>query len=313
MAQAKTSPAPPSHHGVRTALAGLCGFIALSLVSASILVVWANRTLTDTNTYVQTVGPLIERPELQDYLAGRVSDQLLASTPVQDLANVLLPARQAVTQSPQQLQPQVVAVIHDSVVQVLKSPDIQALWLSTNRNSHAALVQELDQGAPEVTFDLGPIARGVVAELKQTKLAPVADKIQLDPADLKISVKGGALERVRQYYAGLKAATIAVVALTLLFAALSVWASVHHLKTLRRMLAGTGLSAFLVAAVIQLSSVARLPKADPATAKLAGALVQTLLHPLLVGCVVLGVVCFALVLASKLYEHFANGRRRSTS
>jgi hypothetical protein len=304
MAQAKKPPAPPPHHGVRTFVAAILGFLAMTLVSASILLVWANRTLTDTSTYVQTVGPLIERPELQNFVAGRMSDQLL-----QELSDALLPARQAVTETPEQLKPQITAVIHDSVVQILQSPAIQQLWLNTNRSSHAELVKQLDAGATEVTFDFGPLVSGVVDQMKQTKLAPMADKIQLSPADAKISIKGGALERVRRYYLDLKAATVTVVALALLLLALSVWVSVHHLKTLRRMLVGTGVSALLAASVIAFAAKVPLSSPDPATAKLAVAILQTLLHPLLVGCLILGVVCVGLALASKAYEHYASSSR----
>jgi hypothetical protein len=137
----------------------------------------------------------------------------------------------------------------------------------------------------------------------------MADKIQLSPADAKISIKGGALERVRRYYLDLKAATVTVVALALLLLALSVWVSVHHLKTLRRMLVGTGVSALLAASVIAFAAKVPLSSPDPATAKLAVAILQTLLHPLLVGCLILGVVCVGLALASKAYEHYASSSR----
>jgi hypothetical protein len=194
------------------------------------------------------------------------------------------------------------AVVRDAVIQILQSPQMRELWSTTNRDAHAEFVRQLDAGSPQVTIDLGPCVSGVLAEIKQTKLAPVADQIQIAPAAARISIQGGALERVRQGYEDLKAATVIVLALTLLFAALSVWVSVHHLKTLRRMLIGTGLTALAVSAGIALSAKLPVHGADPATAKLAVAMLQTLLHPLLAACLVVGAICVALALGSKLYE-----------
>src|SRR5229473_3289922 len=104
MAKSKTPPAPLVHHYVRTMVSALFGAIAVILIAAGILVVWANRTLTDTNTYVQTVGPVIERPELQDFVATKVTNQLLESAPAPDMASTLLPADQAAGKTPEQLQ-----------------------------------------------------------------------------------------------------------------------------------------------------------------------------------------------------------------
>jgi hypothetical protein len=39
---------------------------------SSILVVWANRTLTDTATYTQTVAPLVTQPEVQQFVADKL-------------------------------------------------------------------------------------------------------------------------------------------------------------------------------------------------------------------------------------------------
>src|SRR5260221_12672135 len=81
-------------HKVRTFFASIFGIIAVGLIMLSMTVVWLNRTLTDTTTFVQTVSPLASKPAIQNFVAQKVSEQLLNSAPTQDLAKMLLPAGQ---------------------------------------------------------------------------------------------------------------------------------------------------------------------------------------------------------------------------
>jgi hypothetical protein len=300
MAKIKTPAPSVVHHRVRTTIAAVCGFIAMTLVSVSILVVWANRTLTDTPTFVAAVGPVIERPELQQYLADRATEQLVTSAPLEDLAEQLLSPAQAAGKSPEELQSLLRPVIHDSILSVVKAPRMADAWKQTLTSNHAEVVRQLDADSGKVTLDLSQMVRAVLDEMKSTKLAPVADKLDLKPQTAKVDIKG--IEKVHQAYSGLKAAPLVVLALTLLFASLSVWISVHHMKTLRRMLVGTGVSALVTAGVIALLPVVHIPTSDPEGGKLAGALGATLLHGLQVGCLVLGAATLAAALGSKLYE-----------
>jgi hypothetical protein len=300
MAKSKIPTSPPVHHYARAFAAATFGFLAMSLISASILVVWANRTLTDTNAFAQAVGPVIQRPELQEFVAGKVTDQLLQSAPTSDLASQLLAPADLAGKTPEQLQTALRPVIHDSVVEILKAPKVQQSWQDTSRSAHADLIRQLDAGADEVSVDLGPLVDTALAELKQTKLAPVAAHIDLKPSAAKVDLKGAPLEKIRSVYKGLKTGTILLVLLALVLAALAVWTSIHHGKTLRRILVSTGIAALVVAAVVSLPAVVRAPNADPAAAKAALAVAGTLLHGLQTGCLVLGVTCIVAAIGYKL-------------
>jgi hypothetical protein len=302
MAKAKTPTLPTTHHYLRTPTAGFFGMVAMVLVSASILTVWANRTLTDTNTYVQTVGPVIQRPELQEFVAQKVTDQLLESAPTADVAAQLLPADQVAGKTPEQLKLLLSPVIHDSVVQILSSPRLSEVWKSTNQSAHAEVISRLDANAPEITLDLSPLVDTVLVEMKQTKLAPVADKIDLKPSAAKIDLKGSSIEKLRTAYRSLKTGTLQLLLVTLVCLGLSVWISVHHIKTLRHILTGTGVSALLTAGLIALPSVVSLPAKNAATGRLVAALAGTLLHGLQVACLVLGVIFIAGAIGTKVYE-----------
>ncbi len=303
MTKTKTTPTPKTHHYIRTPLAALFGTLALLLVSAGILVVWADRTLTDTPTYVQAVGPVLARPSVQDFVADQVTNQLLNSAPTADLASALLPADETAGQTPEQLQTLLKPKIHADVVQILQSPQIQAAWKSTNKQAHTQFINQLNANASQVTLNLGPFVDAVLAQLKQSQLAPVANQINLQPSNAMVTLKGAPLERIHDGYHWLTTGTLLIVLLAILLAAASIAISVHHAKTLRRMLISTGVSALLVAGLIALPSVVR-PGGNARGSAAAFALAETLLHGLQVACLILGFVCITLALASKLYEHF---------
>ena len=302
MAKARSSTLPVRHHYVRTLCASLLGAFALILISASVLVVWANRTLTDTPVFVQTVGPVIKRPAVQDFVAAQVTSQLLNSTPTANLAQALLPADQVAGKTPVQLQAALEPVIREDVVSLLQSPSVESSWQSTSQTVHAELIRQLNANASEITLDLGPFVQAVLTQLAQTRLAPVASDITLNPHQANVTITGGGLEKLHKAYGWLKAAAPLVIMLALIFAALSVWASVHHIKTLRRMLVTVSVSSLLVAALIALPQIMRPEGNNPGTSGVAIALVGTLLHGLQVDCVIFGIICFAVALGSKLYE-----------
>jgi hypothetical protein len=303
MANAKT-PTPKTHHYVRTFLASVMGTLALVLISASILIVWANRTLTDTATFTQAVGPVLEKTEVQGFVAKKVTAQLLDSVPAADLSAQLLPPDQITGKTPDQLRLALQPVIHDSLVDVLKAPEVQEAWRKSLTTGHAQLVSALEANSAEVSLDFGPLVDAALDELKQTKLAPVATKINLKPSAAVVTLKSEPLEKLHKAYQLLKTLTPIVVVVALVLVALSVWASVHHGKTLRRILIATGLSAWFLAAVVAVSAsgVVVPPAGDPDTLRVALAVEGSLLHGLEMGCLVLGLLCLALALGYKLYD-----------
>jgi len=83
---------PVTHrHVARTLLASVFGTFATLLIMVTILAVWVNRTLTNTETYTKTVAPLVTKPEVQQLIADRISTELEASLPQEEAAKALLP------------------------------------------------------------------------------------------------------------------------------------------------------------------------------------------------------------------------------
>jgi hypothetical protein len=65
------------HHKLRSFFSSIFGIIAVFLIMASISVVWLNRTLVSTSTYVGTVAPMVTKPAIQNMIADKVSTQLI--------------------------------------------------------------------------------------------------------------------------------------------------------------------------------------------------------------------------------------------
>ncbi len=293
------------HHRVRTFFASIAGAIAVYLILASVTVVWLNRTLTDTNTFVATVGPLASKPAVQNFVAEKVADQIVQNAPTQDLANQLLPASQIKGQTPDAIRRQLESVVQSSVRQIIASPSFQTLWENTNRSAHAALVSQLNNAnVSSISLDLSPAINGVVTELKTTQLKPIAKAIKIKPDTGKLDIKSDKISRIHDYYQKFKEATLAIVALAALMVALTIWLSVHHGKTARRILMSTGVLAIVQGLALTAPSVVKLPGNDVAAQAAARAIAGSLLHNLQIASFAIGAVCIIAAVGSMLYVKY---------
>lgn len=298
----------PVHHRVRTFFSSIFGLIALWLIMSSIFTVWLNRTLTDTNTYVATVEPLVSEPAVQAFIVTKATDQLLQSAPTEDLATTLLPTSETAGKNFDELTALVRPVITDSLQQIVSSPSFRELWKSTNRSAHTQLMGQLKAGSAVITLDLSPAVTGALDELTHTKLAPISNKIEITPGLGKFDLKGGSIERAHQYYTLFQQSTLALICLTILFLGLSIIISVHHVKTFRRIIFGAGISSIVLAGILAAPSIIQLHSADPVTQAAAIAIAQTLFHGLQLAGLAIGIGCLVVVFASKIYEGHTFGK-----
>src|SRR5215217_6234290 len=63
---------------LRSLAAPVLAVLACVCLVAATIGVWANRNLLDTDRFVTRVGPLIEEPEVQDAVAARITEQVVA-------------------------------------------------------------------------------------------------------------------------------------------------------------------------------------------------------------------------------------------
>lgn len=294
---------PVVHHYARTILASLLGIFALFLILSSIFTVWLNRTLTDTDVYMSSVAPLVTKPEVQDFVVQKASETLLKDQDVTEVSSKLLTPEQVAGKSPEELNALVREVVESSIQQVVKSPSFAQLWEETNRTAHEAIINQLESDSNTLTLDLSPLVLGIVDQLKTTSLGPVVDQIEIKPENAKLDLKGGAIDQIHSNYKNFQNGTIVTVILAAVAAVLAVVVSVHHIKTLRRILIGTGIIALLVALAIRAPSIIKINGSrDSIEQKAAIAIAETLFHNLQVACITIGIVCIVAAVGSKFYE-----------
>ena len=79
---AETTFVQPSGGG-RSIAAVVCVVLAALLTTPAALAYWGHRTLTDTQRYVDTVGPLVNAPQVQDAIATTVTDAIKSRVDVE--------------------------------------------------------------------------------------------------------------------------------------------------------------------------------------------------------------------------------------
>jgi hypothetical protein len=244
----------------------------------------------------------VSQPAIQDFVAARATDAILENAPTVDVATTLLGEPATRGKNFDELTVLVRPVIEDSIKQIMASASFAKLWHDTNQAAHSILLQQISAGSPTLSLDLTPAVAEAIAELKTTKLSVISDKIEIKPDTGKITLKGGAIDKAHQYYKLFQTGTVALVLLTLLFIGLAITISVHHTKTIRRILVGTGILSLVLAASLQLPSMLRLANEDAATQAAAGAITHVLFHNLQLAALILGIACLVVAGSSKLYD-----------
>src|SRR3954453_22881430 len=167
----------------RSIVAVLLIVVGCILAPLAVTAVWANRQVSDTNRYVETVAPLAKDPAVQAAIVTQVSTAVLdalnvpaiTSDVVDGLAKQNLRPRtvQALRALEGPLNSGIEGFVQSSVSRVISSDQFATLWVEANRAAHTALVKLLSgnqTGAVtaqngEVTLNLGPVIAAVKTRL----------------------------------------------------------------------------------------------------------------------------------------------------
>ncbi|MCA9325572.1 hypothetical protein KDA23_05950 [Candidatus Saccharibacteria bacterium] len=305
MAAKISSPTSTKHHRLRTVAAAILGTLAISLILASLLVVWMNRTLTDTNTFVSSVGPIVSKPEVQQLIATEISDQVVKQIPVKDAARELLSSGERKNKSTDQLRSALHELIKNEAVKVLSSPEFTNLWNEELRSTHAAVVRQLNSGSDSIVLDLHPSITSAVSQLEATRLEPTVKKLEIPDDAGKISLEGTGIAQIHSYYSYFKTGTWLLVLVSAIALVGSIMLSVNHRKTIRRMLIGVGVVFVVIGLLLSLPSL--VPATD-STQAAAFAIARSVLRNLQLTALVIGVACIAGAIAYKLIEQRAESK-----
>lgn len=204
-------------NALRTSIACLLGLLACLLLPFGVLSVWVAQQVSDTDAYVETIGPLAENETVKDETSSRVSAEI---------------GRQV----PEVKQEQ--ATVDLVVDRVIDGPEFPGVWRTANRVAHEQIVKILadDSQADRVTIDLQPVAKQAAAGLRKEGLPVRAD--QVPPVPFTVA-RGEDLRQAQDGYAIAKDAGFWSPIAWVLLVALTLIAARRRLRTLAWLAAGS--------------------------------------------------------------------------
>ena len=156
--------------------------LACLVLSAAVVSTWLSSVVTDSDAYVDTVGPLADDAVVQDF----VEESLVAAT------------LERLPQAPP-------AAVRRAAARVVQGPEFRPAWEQANRSAHEQLVAalEADSGSPvaddgRVTIQVGTLVIAVLdivdtrGRIDTSTVPDVQTTFQL--------VDGAELDRARDYY-----------------------------------------------------------------------------------------------------------------
>ncbi|TQK52974.1 hypothetical protein FBY35_3439 [Streptomyces sp. SLBN-118] len=189
------------------------------LTPLSVLAVWADREIGDTDSYVATMAPLASDPAVQNAVADRITEEAMAkfdAGPFQEGVRNLL---------------------HEAVLSFSGTDACKAAWNTVNRAAHTAVERALtsDNGnigdtRNDVSMDLGPVIEQVRQQLSDEGV-PFADQIPVGRTRITI-LESDKLGVAREIFDWLRIAGVWLPVATLLLAVAAVLLAVRRVRAL---------------------------------------------------------------------------------
>jgi hypothetical protein len=131
----------------RSAAVIVCLVLAALLTTPAAIAYWGQRTLNDTTRYVNTVGPLVDSPEVQDAIAVKVTDTIQEQVDIEALLNDVFAG--VITDRPRlqrlvgPLSGAINSLIDRQVREFLASDAFADLWTAANTRAQQTLQRVL--------------------------------------------------------------------------------------------------------------------------------------------------------------------------
>lgn len=303
--------APKQPRWWRQSTAALLVALACSVLTASVVGLWARRNFLDTDRFVERAGPLIEEPAVRAALSTRLTEQVVTLVDPEALFREALPERGQILAAP--LANAVEGFVAEHVETFVGSDEFDRLWVGAITRAHQGAVRVLRDESDAVTADDGqitlnllPVVDAVLARI--TEGSPEILGRQVDLPDITVDdVPEAAITRIEDalgvdlgddfgqftvYDDGTLTAAqdaislfdrfvVVLLPLGVALAALALWLSRRRRRTLLQLCAGLVIGMVLVRRVgFRLhDEVAALPP-RPQGREAAGLTLDAFLHPL---------------------------------
>ncbi|MEU8137167.1 hypothetical protein [Streptodolium elevatio] len=224
---------------VRTAGSVVVLTLACLLALLSVVAVWADDVIEDTDTYVATVAPLAHDPAVQNAVTNRITTALSSRIDMDQVTDALadtlsdngLPSGIAdqLRRLSGPLESGVESFVRDQVEAVVQSDAFADLWTTANRDAHAAMVKALTgQGNDAINIDGGTVTLQLGPIIAQAQQRLVDRGFSLAEAIPEVDksivlVQSDQLDEVRTYVRILHAVGWWLPLIALAVAALGLW------------------------------------------------------------------------------------------
>ncbi len=210
---------------VRSIAAGLCLVLATILLPAGGLAYWGQRTLTDTERFVETVAPLATDEAIIEAVAETVTNALTTNVNLEAEVKGFLPPIAAPLAGP--ISSAIPTFVKQVTLKILNSPQFQQFWTRAAGSLQSAVIKALEGESTgpvstsngQVVLDTGDVIDQVKKVLASKGLTAIADRPTPPAADREIVLlNSDQLAQAQSIYKLTKpAATWLIVIVLLLF------------------------------------------------------------------------------------------------
>jgi hypothetical protein len=277
---------PPRRIRWRSVVAVVLLVLGCALVPVTLVATWTRNEMSDTDQFVETVGPLVDDPAVQEALTNRVTATVFEYVDVQALADEAIAALAAqglpppLVQRLQALTPTLASAttgfVRDKVGEVVASPQFAAAWDQAVRVAHQQAVTVLAGDSQAVVvqgdtvyLDLAPFIDAAKQRLRAEGLTAVDlvpevhPTIALAPADQ--------LVRAQSAYSALGSLATVLPWITLLLLAVGVYLARLRMRAVVGAALGVAVALVVLAVGLLVARAVLVGAVPPGGAPAAGA------------------------------------------
>lgn len=179
-------------------VASLLVFVLATVLTPIALVGhWGHRTVIDTERYLDTVGPLIEQPEVQEALAASITEAVVekidTEAQVEGLLSTLFPNSAFTGPLASPIAAGINSLIGELVVRFVASDQFQQAWIALNRAAQRGLIALLEGGqegpiqvkGDQIVLDISSALAAIQSHLVENGISAAAS-LTLPDSDRQI-------------------------------------------------------------------------------------------------------------------------------
>lgn len=178
---------------IRKITAGVLVVLTSMAVVAATVGVWTRATAFETERYVDLVSPLAREPEVQEALAGYLTDQAVEALDIEARVTTALSSTEVLAEQADLLAAPIAegarSLIHDQVIRILDSDAFQDLWVRLLTVSHEKVVALLRgdlEELPNIVIEEGEVRLNLIPVLAQVIRRVVEGGVALVAPDVTI-------------------------------------------------------------------------------------------------------------------------------